>query len=97
MIKNEKFEWRKDNFAFPLYKQIFFAHDPSLMFLGLPWRVVPFPLFECQAILAASFLLGKAQLPTSEQMLSELKAEIESFKASAGALSMRYFTMYGAK
>jgi hypothetical protein len=52
MIKNEKFQWRQDNFAFPLYKQIFFAHDPTLLFLGLPWRVVPFPLFECQAVLA---------------------------------------------
>lgn len=32
----------------PLYQQLFAIGDPTLVFLGLPFRVVPFPLFYLQ-------------------------------------------------
>jgi hypothetical protein len=28
-------------------------HGPGLAFIGLPWRVVPFPMFELQSKLCA--------------------------------------------
>ena len=39
-----------DNCVAPLYKHVFPpALAPSLSFIGLPWKVVPFPQFETQA------------------------------------------------
>ena len=38
-----------DNHVRPLHDHIFCIEDPSLAFVGLPWKVVPFPLFELQA------------------------------------------------
>ena len=35
------------NVVYPLYKHLFYTHDPSLHFIGLPFRIIPFPLFEC--------------------------------------------------
>jgi thioredoxin reductase len=32
----------------PLYQQLFCINDPTLVFAGLPFRVVPFPLFRFQ-------------------------------------------------
>lgn len=32
------------------------ALAPSLAFIGLPWRVVPFPMFELQAKLCARWV-----------------------------------------
>jgi hypothetical protein len=55
-----------ENFLYPIYKHIFYAHDPSLLFIGLPYRIIPFALFECQAILTREFLLGNVALPASK-------------------------------
>ena len=38
----------------PLFLQLFHAHCPSLSFVGIPHSVVPFPLFEYQALLLAA-------------------------------------------
>lgn len=46
--------WEED-LVYPMYKQMFYTHDPSLVFFGLPWKIVPFSLFECQSILAQRF------------------------------------------
>jgi hypothetical protein len=32
----------------PLYKHLFSIADPSLIFIGLPWVIIPFPLFDAQ-------------------------------------------------
>mgnify|MGYP003709259493 CR=1 FL=1 len=34
----------------PLYQQLFSIEDPTLIFAGLPFRVVPFPLFYFQGM-----------------------------------------------
>jgi len=39
--------------ALPLYEHMWLAAHPTLVFLGIPWRVCPFPLFELQAAWAA--------------------------------------------
>lgn len=51
----------------PLYEQLWHATDPSLAFVGLPWRVVPFPLFEAQADALTAVFCGKAHLPSRPQ------------------------------
>ena len=54
----------------PLYKQLFHAQRPELAFVGLPWSVVPFPMFEVQAKLLAAVYSGKVQLPSLTGELS---------------------------
>ena len=45
------------------------AYAPTLSFVGLPWKVVPFPQFELQAKWISRALSGRARLPTPEAML----------------------------
>ena len=56
----------------PLYLQMFPPGlGPSLSFVGLPWKAVPFPMQEMQAKLVARALSGRVQLPSPEdQMIS---------------------------
>jgi hypothetical protein len=57
----------QDNRVGPLYQHIFPpAAVPTLSFVGLPWKVVPFPQFELQARWIARVLAGTAQLPPRE-------------------------------
>lgn len=60
----------EDGFVRPLYKQIFSAMEPSLSFLGLPWKVVPFPQCEAQARLVSKVLANEVALPPREEMLA---------------------------
>ena len=57
----------------PLYQQLFHAMDPSLVFIGLPHSVIPFPLFRLQAKWMAAILLGDQQLPSIEERLQWLQ------------------------
>lgn len=61
-----------DNKVSPLYHHLFYAHDPTLSFVGLPFRIIPFPLMELQARWVAQFLSEEnwsASLPSVEDML----------------------------
>jgi thioredoxin reductase len=64
----------------PLYKQLWHAHYPNLAFLGLPFSILPFPLFELQAEAVVSQLLGTAKipLPTLQERLRIAKEDFES-------------------
>ena len=52
-----------DNYVRGLYRQVVALQDPSLAFIGLPFRIVPFPLFQRQARWFARSLAGQFQLP----------------------------------
>jgi len=47
----------------PLYQQLWHARYPNIAFLGLPFSVLPFPLFELQAEAVVSQLLNCAAIP----------------------------------
>lgn len=53
-----------DNWVRGLYRQVVTLEDPSLAFIGLPFRIVPFPLFQRQARWFARSLAGHFSLPT---------------------------------
>eukprot|EP00736_Rhodelphis_marinus_P014327 Rmarinus@m.13776 len=53
----------------PLYRHLFHIDTPTLSFIGLPWRVVPFPLFDYQAEAVAQYCRGNLALPPKEEML----------------------------
>lgn len=59
-----------------LHKDIFYIPDPSLAFIGVPYYVATFTLFEFQAIAIAATFAGKAVLPTQEEMRDEYNARV---------------------
>ncbi|XP_071723578.1 flavin-containing monooxygenase FMO GS-OX-like 4 [Rutidosis leptorrhynchoides] len=71
-----------DNRVGPLYKHIFPPTlAPWLSFVGLPWKVIPFPLCEYQSKWIAGVLSGRILLPSQERMMEDVKAfysELES-------------------
>ena len=99
IINNKLPDWKwKDNIAYPLYKNLFYTHDPTLIFTGLPFMIIPLPLLECQAIVVAEHLGGKVTLPSSVDMKAEVDDEIAEFMANKPAdQPLRYFTAYSSK
>ena len=51
-----------------LYQHIFYIPSPSLAFIGLPSRIIPFRTFEAQAALIARVWAGRLSLPPEEEM-----------------------------
>ncbi|KAL9310409.1 putative flavin monooxygenase, FAD/NAD(P)-binding domain superfamily [Arabidopsis thaliana] len=63
-----------DNRVGPLYKDVFPpAFAPWLSFIGIPWQVLPFPMFELQSKWIAGVLSGWIPLPSKEDMIMEIK------------------------
>ncbi|PKA46486.1 Flavin-containing monooxygenase FMO GS-OX-like 3 [Apostasia shenzhenica] len=63
-----------DNRVGPLYKHVFPPQTaPFLSFIGLPWKVTLFPLFELQSKWVAGVLSGRISLPTPEEMMEDIK------------------------
>ncbi|KAF1945557.1 FAD/NAD(P)-binding domain-containing protein [Clathrospora elynae] len=50
------------------YRHVFFAPRPSLSFLALPQRVIPFPVAEAQAAVVARVYAGRLSLPCLAEM-----------------------------
>ena len=62
-----------------VYQHIFYTPHPTLAFLALPQRVVPFIISEAQSAAAARVWANRIQLPSSEEMVRwehELIAEL---------------------
>lgn len=59
-----------------LYRQIFWRPNPTLSFIALPQRIVPFPISESQGAVIARVLSGRLSLPSSSEMLSWEKSRI---------------------
>lgn len=51
-----------------LYQHIFYHPRPTLAFVGLPQRIVPFPVSEAQAALIARVFSGRLKLPPQKEM-----------------------------
>ncbi len=60
----------------PLYQQLFAINDPTLTFIGLPFSIVPFPMFYLQVAWIASVYNGEITLPS----ISEKQQWLESFE-----------------
>ncbi|OMO71893.1 Flavin monooxygenase-like protein [Corchorus capsularis] len=72
-----------DNRVGPLYKKIFPpALAPWLSFIGIPRKIVTFPLFELQSKWVAGILSGRITLPRQEEMMDDIAAFYSSLEAS---------------
>ena len=54
--------------VYDIYKFIFFMKHPSLAFVGLPIRILPFPLAEAQAAVIAKVFSEQLSLPSLADM-----------------------------
>ncbi|KAL9310403.1 putative flavin-containing monooxygenase FMO GS-OX-like 10 [Arabidopsis thaliana] len=73
----------EDNRVGPLYKHVFPpALSPGLSFIGLPWQVIPFPMFELQSKWVAAVLTGRVSLPSLEEMMEDTKMFYSKLEAS---------------
>jgi hypothetical protein len=61
-----------DNQVRPLYMDILHTALPTLGFIGLPYLVIPFPLFEVQSRWFAQFLSGSLNVPDEAEMREAL-------------------------
>ena len=74
-----------ERFVAPLFEQVAHAVLPNLGFIGLPFRVVPFPLFQQQATWFARLLAGTAAtaLPPLAERLAAHEARLEEMRTAA--------------
>ncbi len=70
-----------DNWVNPLYQQIVPPAHPTLAFIGIPFLIVPFPLFEMQARWFGALIDGRVSLPPTDEMQAAVAAEREAKRA----------------
>ncbi|KAL2182061.1 uncharacterized protein P884DRAFT_274495 [Thermothelomyces heterothallicus CBS 202.75] len=63
--------------AHNLHRDIFYINDPTLAFVGVPYHVATFSLFDFQAQAVARVFAGKARLPSREEMRREYQKRVE--------------------
>jgi hypothetical protein len=60
-----------------LHKDIFYIPDPTLAFIGIPYHVATFSLFEFQAMAVAAVFSDTAVLPDEKEMREEYVERVE--------------------
>lgn len=60
-----------------LHKDIFYIPDPTLAFIGVPYHVATFSLFEFQAMAVAAVFASSASLPKEEEMREEYEERVK--------------------
>ncbi|MDA7742289.1 NAD(P)-binding domain-containing protein [Francisellaceae bacterium] len=78
----------------PLWKQLIHCLYPSLAFLGIPWKILPFPFFETQAIALANIWSGEIKLPDARNRIQEMHASYRHMTEDL-ELSKHYMHMLG--
>ncbi|XP_072026348.1 uncharacterized protein [Amphiura filiformis] len=61
----------------PLYKHLIHAEYPSLSFIGIPIRTVPFPQFSLQARLIIAIFEGSYKLPSKEEIEADNQSDLQ--------------------
>jgi MFS transporter, ACS family, pantothenate transporter len=72
-----------------LHKDIFYIPDPTLSFVGVPYHVATFTLFEFQAMAVAAVYSGKARLPEETAMRAEYEARVQKNGFGRGFNSLK--------
>ncbi len=70
----------RNNRVCGLYRQLLAIDHPTLAFIGLPFRIVPFPLFQRQARWFANVLTCRFALPTRAERRREHAREIRALR-----------------
>lgn len=83
----------EDNYVSPLYRDIIPPSQPRLGMIGIPFLVVPFPLYAMQAKWFISQLDGEFDLPTEAEMMKQCEARRASL--SAAGVEQRHYHRLG--
>ncbi|XP_046481448.1 senecionine N-oxygenase [Neodiprion pinetum] len=83
------------NMVTPLWKHLLAIESPTLAFVGLPYYVCAFSMFDLQVRFVLRFWQGFKKLPPKENMLAEESMELKK-KLSEG-LHVQQFHMMGSK
>lgn len=67
----------KNNHIQPLYKHMINIEKPTMCFIGIPFNVCAFQMFDLQARYFCKYLSGSMQLPTKEEMRMHTKKDLE--------------------
>jgi Flavin-binding monooxygenase-like len=62
-----------ENVVNPLYKHLIHAHYPTMSFIGIPKKILPFPMFHCQVQFVLAQLSGKMVLPGFSAMEEDVR------------------------
>lgn len=79
----------EDNWVHPLYQDIVPPDDPSLGFIGLPFLIVPFPVFEMQARWFVKQLVSEFSLPDVSERKAQFQRKIDGL-VEASVLKRHY-------
>ena len=85
----------QDNHVAPLYRDILPPDWPTLGLIGLPFLVVPFPLYEMQAKWFVATLSGRLRLPPPATMRAEI--EVETNALLRDGVAPRHLHRLGAR
>lgn len=66
-----------DNYVKPLFKHCVNINRPTLAFIGLNNLICPNQLFDLQSRFSLTFINGRKQLPTKEEMLRDSEEDLE--------------------
>jgi len=69
-----------DSWVRGLYRDILHIDHPTLGFIGVPFRIVPFPLFEMQARWLARLFTNRFHPPAAALMHAQTRAEIAELR-----------------
>ncbi|KAL1513029.1 hypothetical protein ABEB36_002513 [Hypothenemus hampei] len=67
-----------DNHIQPLYKHMIHIDRPSMCFIGIPFNVCAFQMFDLQARYYCKYLKGEMLLPSTEEMRMHTRKDIEN-------------------
>ena len=75
----------------PLYEHLFHPKfGPKLSFVGLGFRILPFPFFEIQTRWVARCLSGRCSLPTEQEMAAEAEAFYGGIEGEGARVDMTH-------
>lgn len=91
---NEDLVQIDENWVHPLYLDLISPAHPTLAFIGLPFKIVPFPLFEMQARWFLRHVAGARNFPPQKKMEEAVAAREQELLAQGRA--RRHFHLLGA-
>ena len=82
----------RDNWVTPLYQDLLCITQPTLALIGLPFKIIPFPIFQIQARWFARMLNADFELPTVSSMRQAMETRVERLR-SVGVLQRNYHAL----
>ena len=89
---SEKLIHVRDNWVSPLYQDLLCITHPTMALMALPFKIIPFPIFEIQARWFARMLNKEFHLPSVSQMFRAQDARVETLR-TAGILQRNYHAL----